>query len=49
MAGIGLGHPGESMTQLPKVGWKLLAWQNGASPDWIVVVSDAHERSETSF
>ena len=29
---------GESMLQLPRVGWKLLAWKNGASPDCIIVV-----------
>ena len=28
----------ENMIQLPGVGWKLLACQNGASPDWIIVV-----------
>ena len=35
------GH--ESMIQLPRMGWRLLACQNGASPDWIidVVVMDA--------
>ena len=40
IAGIGLGHLlGEkSMIQLPRVGWRLLASLNGASPDWIVVV-----------
>ena len=40
IAGIGLG---ESMIQLPRMGWRLLACQNGASPDWIVdvVVMDA--------
>ena len=29
---------GESMLQLPRVGWRLLAFQDGASPDCIVVV-----------
>ena len=26
------------MLQLPRVGWRLLACENGASPDWIIVV-----------
>ena len=26
------------MIQLPRVGWKLLACENGASPYWILVV-----------
>ena len=41
---IGRDGWGESMIQLPRVGWRLLACQNGASPDCImvvVVVSDA--------
>ena len=29
---------GESMLQLPRVGWRLLACKNGASPDCIIVV-----------
>ena len=29
------------MIQLPRVGWKLLACANGASPDWIIVVAAA--------
>ena len=41
---VGRGLKGhESMIQLPRMGWRLLACQNGASPDWIidVVVLDA--------
>ena len=42
MAGLlGLGWAaclGESMLQLPRVGWRLLPCQNGASPDCIIVV-----------
>ena len=29
---------GESMIQLPRIGWQLLACENGASPDCIIVV-----------
>ena len=28
----------ESMIQLPRVGWRLLACENGASPDCIIIV-----------
>ena len=33
---------GESMLQLPGVGWGLLACKNGASPDCIIVVEWLH-------
>ena len=46
---LGLGWAtdlGESMIQLPRVGWRLLACENGASPDCtIVVVLDTRSRS----
>ena len=29
---------GDSMIQVPRVEWRLLATENGASPDWIIVV-----------
>ena len=29
---------GQTMIQLPGVGWKLLTCQSGASPDWITIV-----------
>ena len=45
IAGIGLGHQlwreRESMIQLPKVEWRLLACFNGASPGCIIVVAAA--------
>ena len=39
IAGIGLDRcSGESMLQLPRVGWRLLASENGAPPDCIIIV-----------
>ena len=35
---VGPPASGESMIQLPRVGWRLLACKNGASPDCIIVV-----------
>ena len=39
IAGIGQGHLlGRDHGSLPRVGWRLLACHNGASPDCIIVV-----------
>ena len=40
---------GESMFQLPRVGWRLLACQNGASPDCISVVVVVVAAAAASF